>query len=109
MRRIGMPKVQSAAAAPVAWVPAHEAYGMACGVGYALARPRLPSSRHVAGLMFGGAVWAVGYLGYLPALGLYPWPDDDRWSRTSVMIIAHAVFGVVLAEVDHCLGRQAAR
>ncbi len=104
--RIGMPRAQSGALARVIWVAAHEAYGMTCGVGYALVRPRLPASRYAAGLIFGGAVWVVGYLGYLPALGLYPSPDDDKRSRTSVMVIAHAVFGVVLAEVEHRLSRR---
>lgn len=104
--RIGMPRAGSGATAGVIWVVAHEAYGMACGVGYALVRPRLPASRYAAGLMFGGAVWAVGYLGYLPALGLYPSPDEDRRSRTSVMVIAHAVFGVVLADMEHRLSRR---
>ncbi|HET7092047.1 MAG TPA: DUF6789 family protein [Thermomicrobiales bacterium] len=85
------------------WMSEHAGYGVACGVGYALARPRLPASPAVAGLLWGGAIWAVSYLGLMPALGLYPWPDDDRPTRTSVMLAAHAVYGLTLAECERRL------
>jgi hypothetical protein len=81
------------------WLAEHAAYGAGCGVGYALARPRLPASPVVAGLYWGGAIWGISYLGLMPALGLYPWPDDDRPTRAGVMIAAHAVYGVTLAEL----------
>jgi hypothetical protein len=86
-----------------AWLAAHAGYGMACGVVYALARPLLPRSDVAAGLLFGGAVWAVSYLGLMPALELYPQVDDDTPRRTAVMIAAHAVFGTSLANLDRAL------
>lgn len=104
--RLGMSPFDSTTTDPLAWMTTHEMYGMACGVGYVLVRPFLPSSRYTAGLLFGGAVWGISYLGYLPALGLYPSPDDDRRARLTVMVIAHAVFGVVLADVEHRLARH---
>ncbi len=104
--RIGMFRTIPRPTGPMAWITAHTAFGMVCGMGYMLVRPFLPSSRYAAGLIFGGAVWGVSYLGYLPALDLYPSPDDDRRSRTTVMIIAHAVFGIVLAEVEHRLSQR---
>jgi hypothetical protein len=107
LRRIGLARPPSGPAMPAAWIAAHEAYGMGCGIAYVMVRPLLPPSRSVAGLAFGGLVWAIGYLGYLPALGLYPSPDDDTRRRASVMIAAHAVFGMVLAEVEHRLDRSA--
>jgi len=104
--RVGLSPGDPKTSEPVSWMMSHEVFGMTCGAGYILVRPLLPSSRYAAGLVFGGAVWAVSYLGYLPALGLYPAPDDDRRARLGVMVVAHAVYGVVLAEVDHRLTRS---
>jgi hypothetical protein len=106
VERAGLSRVAPKPAGPMSWVTAHEMYGVACGVIYVLVRPFLPSSRCPSGLVFGGAVWGVSYLGYLPALDLYPSPDDDSRSRLTVMVIAHAVFGVVLAEVEHRLSQR---
>ena len=85
------------------WLAAHFGYGAACGGGYALLRPGLPASPPAAGLAYGGAVWALSYLGLLPALGLYPRPEEDSRSRLAVMIAAHAVFGVTVAEAERRL------
>lgn len=82
---------------------AHHAFGAAGGVVYALIRRFLPASSPAAGLLFGGMVWLTAYMGYLPALRLYPWPDEDRPSRMAVMIAAHAVYGTVLAETERWL------
>lgn len=79
---------------------AHHGFGATAGAIYVSMRRVLPASSPVAGLIFGGLVWSTAYLGYLPLLRLYPWPDDDRHSRTAVMIVAHAVYGVSLAEVE---------
>lgn len=103
LSRFGLSPGDPKTTEPVSWMTTHELFGMTCGAGYVLVRPLLPSSRYAAGLAFGGAVWAVSYLGYLPALNLYPAPEDDRRSRLGVMVIAHAVYGVVLAEVEYRL------
>ena len=80
------------------WLGAHLGYGITCGIGYALVVRRfLPGRPEIRGLLFGEALWAIGYLGFLPGLGLYPSPDDDSSSRTAVMIVAHAVYGVTAA------------
>jgi hypothetical protein len=42
----------------------------------------------------------------MPALGLYPWPEDDTKSRLGVMMLAHVVFGVSLAEVEPRLAHR---
>ena len=90
---------------PVVWLGAHLAYGAVCAMGFVISRPIFLSDNPVrAGLVFGGVVWGVSYLGYLPALGLYPWPDDDARPRVAVMIVAHAVYGVTVAEVERRLG-----
>jgi hypothetical protein len=95
----------SSEAFTASWISAHFGYGAGCGAAYALAKPILPSSPPVAGLLFGGAVWGVSYLGIIPALGLYPWPKDDSKSRVAVMIAAHAVFGVVTAQKEDAFSR----
>ncbi len=79
---------------------AHHGYGAVMGMLYVAARRFLPASSVIAGLIWAIAVWTTAYLGYLPALHLYPWPDDDRPSRTAVMIVAHAVYGTTLAETE---------
>ncbi len=109
VRRAGLSRIDPQPTGPGSWMTAHELYGMACGVGYVLVRPFLPSSRLVAGLLFGGAVWAISYLGYLPALRLYPTPDNDNRSRLTVMVIAHGVFGTALAEAEHRLAQHDGR
>jgi hypothetical protein len=98
-----LPKRSDPGFTPV-WLSAHLGYGAGCGIVYTLVWRFLPRSVPVAGLMFGGAVWGVSYLGFLPALRLYPAPDDDSDPRVGVMILAHAIFGVALASVDRRLG-----
>lgn len=80
------------------WIAAHLGYGAGTGAVYALLDPFLPVGTTGRGLAFGAAVWAVSYLGVMPGLGLYPWPRDDSQSRMAVMILAHAVYGLAIAE-----------
>lgn len=86
-----------------AWLAAHAGYGAACGVIFATIRPVLPRSDLVAGLIFGGAVWGVSYIGLMPSLDLYPAAQEDSNQRQAVMIAAHAVFGTALASFEHRL------
>jgi hypothetical protein len=86
-----------------AWLAAHFGYGAACGAVYSIIRPMLPGSVTIKGLVFGELVWGVSYLGYIPALRLYPWPKDDSRTRMAVMIAAHAVFGIMTAQIEHTL------
>lgn len=82
------------------WMAAHLGYGAACGAIYAAVRPLLPRSDVAAGLLFGGAVWGISYLGLLPALELFPSAKDDSAQRQQVMIVAHAVYGVTCARIE---------
>lgn len=103
--RVTAPGVRAQLISHSAWLLAHGGYGALSGVIYDRVRPRLPRAPYRAGLVFGGLVWGVSYLGLMPALRLYPWPDEDAPPRLAVMVAAHAVYGVALAtaveELDH--------
>lgn len=86
---------------------AHHGFGAVCGAVYVVVRRFLPTSSPVAGLLFAALVWTTAYVGYLPLLKLYPWPDDDRHSRAAVIIAAHAVYGTTLAETEKRLAERA--
>jgi hypothetical protein len=76
----------------------HVAFGMAAGAGYGILRdilrPSVPDP--VTGVAFGLSVWAVSYMGWVPASGILPPPTEDRPGRPIAMIIAHVVYGLVL-------------
>jgi hypothetical protein len=102
-KRVGVQPDESSEEFTAGWVAAHFLYGAAAGALYSTARPALPGSIAQKGLIFGGAVWSVSYLGFVPALGLYPWPQDDSRTRMAVMIAAQAVYGVATAQLERAL------
>lgn len=53
----------------------------------------------LAGIAFGTAIWTVSYMGWVPALRIMPAPESDRPGRPTSMVLAHWVFGAVLAKV----------
>jgi hypothetical protein len=90
------------------WVAQHFAYGGAAGAVYALARRRLGLREPVpAGPLFGAALWAFGYAGWLPATGLYPPPTDEPGRRVATLIAAHLIYGTATAAVSRALDRGA--
>jgi hypothetical protein len=46
-----------------------------------------------SGVMFGLAVWAGSYLGWLPATGIRHHAKEDPPARNALMIAAHVVYG----------------
>jgi len=56
---------------------------------------RLPSL--LRGMVFGLLVWAAGYLGVLPAADILPPATRHSAGRNMMMIVAHLVWGAVLA------------
>lgn len=88
------------------WLFLHEAFGAGCGALYQAAAPLLPP-RLAGGMIYGLAVWAVNYLGVMPALGLFPPPRRAGRRRTAVMIIAHLVYGATLARLAPARRRDA--
>ena len=71
-------------------------YGMTSGVLYAALRPRR-SMPLFDGALLGVAVWAVGYLGWLPAADLMPPITEQEPQQIVVPIVEHALFGVAVA------------
>lgn len=80
------------------WIGQHFAYGAAGGVAYALIQRRLRLGEPLpAGPLFGAALWACSYIGWLPAAGLYPSPTADRNRRIATMITVHLIYGTATA------------
>lgn len=68
-------------------------YGMTAGGLYGLLR-RKRGNMLLDGTALGLSVWAAGYLGWLPALGLTPSPDQQDPKQIAGPMLRHVVFGV---------------
>ncbi|MHB0958508.1 MAG: DUF6789 family protein [Pirellulaceae bacterium] len=83
---------------------AHFSYGAAAGATYGLLADRLPGSPVTRGVTFGLAVWAVSYLGWLPAVQILPAATHEPARRNALMIAAHltwgAATGVMMAALE---------
>ena len=80
-------------------------YGMTSGLLYALARPR-GGNPLLEGALLGIAVWAAGYLGWLPATDLMPPITEHNAQQIAVPIVEHAIFGMaVVAAYDSVANR----
>jgi hypothetical protein len=96
LRTAGVRDVENAAVTPLV-VAAHLGYGVGVGAAYPLTLGRMRGvPRALTGCLFGLAVWAVSYEGWVPALGIMPPAHRDRPHRTYTMAVAHAVYGAVL-------------
>jgi hypothetical protein len=68
-------------------------YGMTAGALYGALRPS-GGNLLVDGTVLGLGVWAVGYLGWLPALGLMPPLQQQETEQVAGPIAQHIIFGV---------------
>jgi uncharacterized membrane protein YagU involved in acid resistance len=75
---------------------AHFAFGSAAGALYGPLAHHFRRAPIVGGVAYGVAVWAVHYLGLLPAAGLYRAPTREPARRHGMMIGAHVVWGGIL-------------
>ena len=73
----------------------HGAYGAAGGAAFALLTADR-SHKTAWGIAFGALVWATGYEGWVPALGVLPPAHHDRPSRVGTMVAAHVIYGYLL-------------
>ncbi len=87
----------------------HFAFGAAAGTVYAVLRnrTRTPGGPLFHGSTYALAIWAVSYLGWIPAMRFLPQATDDEPGRPPTMIAAHALFGAVLGLlVERALPRR---
>ncbi len=82
----------------------HLAFGAGAGAGYALLPRWLPPRVRGCGWALG--IYGAAYQGWVPALGALPPADRDRRDRVTVMVLAHLVYGTVLASTEQALRRR---
>jgi uncharacterized membrane protein YagU involved in acid resistance len=86
------------------WATLHFGYGTASGVAYAFTQKVFDRDRpFLFGPLFGTLLWAVGYCGWLPMLGLYPPPARLPKPKVTANILAHAVYGTATAAMHRML------
>jgi uncharacterized membrane protein YagU involved in acid resistance len=105
-RAIGLRHQLDREAFTVTWVIAHLAYGAGFGAIFRLLTRLVGRPSPLAGAMYGAGLWAISYLGWLPALGLFPKPADSPGPRRATMIAAHLVYGLALAIAQRGLTDQ---
>ncbi len=88
---------------PTLTVLAHFAYGAAAGALFSI----LPQRRQGTGAGYGVAVWALSYLGWIPALNVLKPATQHPPRRDLLMIAAHLVWGTALAAGTRELNRSA--
>lgn len=79
---------------------AHWAFGMIGGAVFGVAGKTshwIPT--RFGGLVFGLLVWAVSYMGWIPALRILPMPWNERGKHGSMPFIAHVIYGATLGIV----------
>lgn len=86
-------------------VVSHVVYGAVAGALYGLAQEKLEMPAAAAGPVYGLLLWAVGYLGWMPAAGVLPEPWRQRRGDALVPVAAHLVFGLALGLVAR-VGRR---
>lgn len=78
----------------------HWAFGMVGGACFGIASKasdRMPARS--GGLVFGLLVWAVSYMGWVPALGILPMPWNERGKHGLMPLFAHVIYGATLGMV----------
>lgn len=95
--RAGVPMPRRRVALTVATTVSHFGYGAAAGALYAPIAGRGRRRRTLAGIGYGLAVWAVSYLGWIPALRILPPATQQPRQHNLMMILAHVAWGAALA------------
>ena len=100
LNRLGVRRHLSRPAFEASWVALHFAYGTVSGVASALGQRAIGRERPLlAGPVFGTVLWAAGYCGWLPLVGLYPPPTRLPKRQVGAELIAtHLVYGATTAQ-----------
>jgi hypothetical protein len=77
-------------------------YGLTFGAAYAAVRPRGGNS-FVDGLALGAAVWAAGYLGWLPATGLMRPVWEQSPEQVAAPVAEHLAYGMATVATYNAL------
>jgi hypothetical protein len=86
-----------------ATLAAHFGYGTAVGSLLGAFAPKGPAKAAAAGAGFGLLVWAVSYLGLMPALDLHPPATRDTPRRNLLMVAAHLLWGATAGVIADSL------
>ena len=87
------------------WV-SHFGYGAASGAAYGALAKAIPLGPVAGGVLWGLAVWAGSYLGWLPAMGIRASATRQPPRREALMIAAHVVFGAATGLAYDVLRRR---
>jgi hypothetical protein len=77
-------------------ISSHLLYGTAAGALYGLLQDETDISPVIGGPSYGVLLWATGYLGWIPAAGILPWPWRQQPGAVAVPLLAHLVYGLTL-------------
>jgi hypothetical protein len=87
-----LPGLPRSVVQPLAWA-AHLGYGAAAGAAYRVLAGR---GGRTSGALFGLALWAGSYEGWVPVAGVLPPAHADDRGRVLSMVAGHLVYGSVL-------------
>lgn len=108
-RAVGLEDDLSQPAFEASWTALHFAYGAAGGVAYEVIRRRVRLGEPLpSGPLFGAALWAASYAGWLPLAGFYPPPTRDRPSRITMIFVHHLIYGTSVAAAARYLRSRSA-
>lgn len=84
----------------------HFSYGAAIGSLYFPIAKLQKFPKVVSGMIYGLGVWSVSYMGWMPAIGLYPQVNKIPFKRNLLMIGAHLVWGAALGMMADSLSHR---
>jgi putative membrane protein len=84
----------------------HLGYGASMGSIYAPIARRVPLSPLIKGTLFGLVIWAVSYLGWMPAVKFSTSATEEPANRNLLMIGAHIIWGSATGVVMNLLEDQ---
>ena len=101
---VGVPRSESAE--NVATTANHFAYGAAGGALYAVVTRRAGGAGPLSGVLFGLALFAASYEGWVPAFRIMPPVHQAGARRTTQLAVAHVVYGAPLGALVARLSRR---